>query len=456
MSKRFVRVISAIWLIAMAATCFVGCGKTDEEKTFPEYDTGKSFYIAGWGTPYATADDFRLAKEAGFSHFIVSETYSQSGTFTAQETLDFNKDAGMTSVMHIGNHYNSELEKPNTDYTNFEEYTDRICYSDEPVFSDYATLKQWAKEHDETYGNKFAYYVNLLSAAARTSELGDTEKTQTYENYVGRFCEDVLGEIKTGEKILSCDFYPIVESRGRTAIKTQWLYTLETLMYNAKQHNAKHEEFIQVVAHTNGNDTFPIATEESIRYQAYVLLNFETSGFTYFTYSSPVANYKNSCINLDKSQSLNDQYYYVKTVNAEIRAFEDIYLNYSVDGVMPVYGTENDYDVDEETGEILGNTVMRMMKKSVKKIDGVKSVTAEEDTLVSGMTDKDGNKALLITNFSNPYDGLYNTVDLTFEKSKKYTRLAVFRKGERKVYEIKDNKISLELEPGEGVFAMPA
>ena len=169
-----------------------------------------------------------------------------------------------------------------------------------------------------------------------------------------------------------------------------------------------------------------------------------------------MADFKNSCVNLDKSQSLNDQYYYVKTVNEEIRAFEDIYLNYSVNGVMAVYGTENDYDVDEETGEVLGNGTMRMMKKAVKRIDGVESITATEDTLVSDMTDKDGNKAMLITNFSDPYEGLDDAVEIKFDKNKKYTRLAVFRKGVRKVYEVKDNKITLELESGEGIFVMPA
>lgn len=459
MKKKWVRFTVAVLAVALTGMFFVACAK-DGAKTFPTYDEGKSFYVAGWGAPYAAEADYRLAKEAGINHFTVLEEYGPGGAFTAQGRLDLNKGAGISSVMHIGNDYNDStgdtLEKFDTDYNRFAEYADRVFYCDEPIYSNFATLKEWAKEHDEAYGSKFAYYVNLLSGAARPNEFGDTPQTQTFENYVSKFCSEVLSEIKTGEKILSCDMYPIVTKNGKTSILSTWLYTLETMMYNAKESGAKHEEFVQVTEHPNGGTNYPRATEESIRFQAYVLLNFETSGLTYFTYSSPMPDFKNSCVNLDKSQSLNDQYYYVKTVNAELRAIENIYLNYAVDGVMPVYGTENDYDVDDETGEVLGNSAMRMMKKAVKKIDGISQITATEDTLVSGMSDKDGNKAMLITNFSNPYDGLDDTVEIKFDKKAKYTRLAVFRKGERKVYEIKDDKITIELEPGEGIFAMVA
>ena len=454
MKKKWVQWVA----VAMSAMLLGGCSVSGagEEKQFPTYDTEESFYIAGWGGPYPSEADYALAKEAGINHFIVAEGYLPSGGFAAQHALDLNRSVGITGVLHIGNHYGSLLGKHETDYNDFTGYIDRVCYSDEPVYTDFGVLKQWAKEHDETYGDNFAYYVNLLSAGAHANELGDTIETQTFDNYVDSFCSEVLSEIKTGEKILSCDMYPIVQRNGKTSILTNWLYTLETMMYKAKAYKANHEEFVQVTEHPNGSLNYPRATEESIRYQVYVLLNFETSGFTYFTYSSPLADYKNSCVNIDKSQSLNDQYYYVKTVNAEIKAFENIYLNYSVDGVMPVYGTENDYDVNETTGEVLGNSVMRMMKKSVKTIDNVSSITATEDTLVSGMSDKDGNQAMLITNFSDPYEGLNDTLEIEFDKAAKYTRLAVYRKGVRKVYEIKNNKITLELESGEGIFVMPA
>ncbi len=453
MRKKGLRCVIAVMVAVVVGICSAGCA--GKEKTFPTYGTDKSFYIAGWGSPYAAEEDYRLAKEAGINHFLVVEAYSPSGTFIPTDLLELNKGAGITTVMHTNNDYgkavDGKLSLHDTDYKDFSEYIDRICYCDEPVYSNFSTLKEWAKAHDEKYGDEFTFYVNLMGSYMRTEEMGDTAETQNYDHFVDEFCSQVLSEIKTGKRVLSCDMYPFSRRNGRVSILTGWLYTLEKLMYSAKENGAVHEEFIQVTEHL----TNPKATEESIRYQAYVLLNFEVSGLTYFTYSSPFEDYKNSCVNLNKSQSLNDEYYYVKTVNSELRAFENIYLNYSVDGVMPVYGTENDYDVDEN-GEVIGNPLMRMMRRSLKSVDKVKSITATEDTLVSDMTDKDGNKAYLITNFSNPYDGNSDVVDITFDKKAKYTRLAVFRKGERKVYEVKDNKFTLELESGEGVFVMPA
>lgn len=446
------RVAVAALALTMALAPLSACsGGGTAEKVFPTYETNHSFYVAGWGCPYVAEEDYRLAKEAGINHFLVTEDYSKQNVFLKQAELDLGTGAGITSVMHVGNSYNSVLEKPDTDYNVFAEHIDRVCYSDEPIYKDFDTLKSWAAEHDQKYGNQFAFYVNLLGATEKLTDFSDTEETQTFEHYLEEYCEKVLGEIKTGEKILSCDYYPITENvtYGIKSIKLNWLYSLEQTMYYAHKYGAKHEEMIQVAKHKNGSDNYPESTENSLRFQAYVLLNFETTGFTYFTYSSPDSSFSGSCVNLNKSQSLNAQYDYVKKINEELRAFENIYLNYKVDGVMPVYSSENEDESDK-------NPVMKMMKYSQKSLDGVSSVVASQDTLVSGMSDKDENKAMVITNFSNPYDGDSDEVTIQFDSSKKYTRLAVFRKGERKVYEIKDNQITLELEMGEGVFVMPA
>lgn len=451
-TRNGMKVAATALALTMALASLSACkGGDTAEKTFPSYETNRSFYIAGWGGPYAAEEDYRLAREAGINHFLVPEEYSKQDIFLNQAVLDLNTNAGITGVMHVGNSYNSALKKHDTDYNAFAGHIDRVCYSDEPIYRDFDTLKEWAAEHDEKYGDKFAFYVNLLGATEKVTDFGSTADSQTFEHYLEEYCSKVLGEIKIGEKILSCDYYPIVENvtYGITSFRLNWLYSLEQTMHYAHEYGAKHEEMIQVAKHRNGSDNYPEATESSLRFQAYVLLNFETSGFTYFTYSSPDSGFSGSCVNLNKSQSLNDQYYYVKKINEELRAFENIYLNYKVDGVMPVYSSENEDESDE-------NPVMKMMKYSVASLDGVSSVVASQDTLVSGMSDKDGNKAMVITNFSNPYDGDSDEVTIRFDSSKKYTRLALFRKGERKVYEIKNNQITLELEMGEGVFVMPA
>ncbi len=400
----------------------------------------KSFYLGGWGSPHCEPKDYELARDAGIDHFLVTEEYSESGELKGKKEIDYAARVGIKSVLHIGNDYLSStktgLKKRDTDYGAIA--ADRICYSDEPIYANFPVLKAWAKEHDEKYGDTRTYYVNLLLVDMHPEEMGDTPETQTFDNYIGKFCSEVLSEIKKGERILSCDCYPLIIRDGKTVVRKKWLYNLETMMYNAVSCGAKHEEYVQVVEY---ND-LPRSTEESIRYQAYVLLNFGTSGLTYFTYSSPVADFKNSCVNLDESCSLNDQYYYVKNVNKELRAFENEYLNCSVDGVMPVYGTEYSLNKDSAIEE---------MKKPLSELYGVKSISATEDTLISEMTHGSGKKAYVITNFSNPYDGKTDTVDIKFDGKE---RLAVWQRGVRKEYEAKDGSFSLVLGAGDGVFVM--
>ena len=405
----------------------------------------KSFYMAGWGCPFCSRKDYEFANEAGINHFLVVENYSETGEFTAGKELEFAKAAGITSVMHVGNDYGNStkgtMRKFDTDYNAYSDMIDRICYSDEPIYTNFSLLKEWAKKHDEKYGDTLAFYVNLLLIDMYPREMGDTEETQTYENYVGKFCSEVLSEIKKGKRILSCDCYPILTKEGKITVRKNWLRGLEVMMENAKTYGARHEEYVQVVEHLD----FPKSTEESIRYQIYVLLNFETSGFTYFTYSSSLADYKNSCVNLDKSCSPNDEYYFVKTVNTEIRAFENEYLHCSVDGVMPIYGTKNSLGED---------SAMARIKRPARTLGGVASITATEDTLVSGMTRTDGKKAILVTNFSNPYDGRIDSVEIKLDDDSNLTKYTLYRKGKREECDAKEGKIWLDLEAGEGVFIL--
>ena len=109
---------------------------------------------------------------------------------------------------------------------------------------------------------------------------------------------------------------------------------------------------------------------------------------------------------------------------------------------MPVYGTEYSLNKDSAIEE---------MKKPLSELYGVKSISATEDTLISEMTHGSGKKAYVITNFSNPYDGKTDTVDIKFDGKE---RLAVWQRGVRKEYEAKDGSFSLVLGAGDGVFVM--
>lgn len=88
----------------------------------------------------------------------------------------------------------------------------------------------------------------------------------------------------------------------------------------------------------------------------------------------------------------------------------------------------------------------------MESLDKISSVTATQDTLVGQFHDKDGNKGYVVTNFSDPYDELDDKVVLNF---KDVNRAIVCRGGERKVYQIENNKLELDLGAGEGAFVIP-
>ena len=108
MRKKGLRCVIAVMVAVVVGICSAGCA--GKEKTFPTYGTDKSFYIAGWGSPYAAEEDYRLAKEAGINHFLVVEAYSPSGTFIPTDLLELNKGAGITTVMHTNNDYGKAVD----------------------------------------------------------------------------------------------------------------------------------------------------------------------------------------------------------------------------------------------------------------------------------------------------------------------------------------------------------
>ena len=58
----------------------------------------------------------------------------------------------------------------------------------------------------------------------------------------------------------------------------------------------------------------------------------------------------------------------------------------------------------------------------------------------------------MVTNFTQPYDGLFNTVKIKFDNAKK---VAVYTKGTEKIYVLKDNVFEYKLEAGQGAFMIP-
>ena len=80
------------------------------------------------------------------------------------------------------------------------------------------------------------------------------------------------------------------------------------------------------------------------------------------------------------------------------------------------------------------------------------TVSGTEDTLIGQFKDAEGRDGLIVTNFTDPIYQLKDTISFSFQDA---NRAMVYRRGERKIYEVKDNQLEITLSPGEGIFVIP-
>ncbi|MDE5666800.1 MAG: hypothetical protein K2I29_01005, partial [Clostridia bacterium] len=123
-----------------------------------------------------------------------------------------------------------------------------------------------------------------------------------------------------------------------------------------------------------------------------------------------------------------------------------VYLSFDWEGVMGVNGTINtEGDPEYENQAFAFHT-------ELDKLSCAKSVSATQDTLIGQFKDKDGRAGLMVTNFTDPTDEQKDVVSFEFNDA---NRAVVYRGGQRKIYEVKNNKVELKLAPGEGIFVIP-
>ena len=436
-----------VLLSAVLAFCGFACnngengggGKTEVGKiVLPEWSNDKAITISGWDSPINTLADYQLAKDMGLTHMFIDQFFARRGTAGYGEILGFCEQVGLKAIVNIGSYERHEnTQEDNTDYSQFPA-VDMINYWDEPWHSSFPRLEELAVEHTQKYGADIAFYVNLYPNTA-TSTFGG----KGFNGYVGDLADNVLSKVQ-GRKIISCDIYPFLKGRlGGHQMRSTWLAGVETVSTHAKRIGGESQFFLQATEHTTPDSNYRAMSEEDLRFQFFVLMAFGVKGFHYFTYrTSFIADFKKSCVDDKISGKTYPLYNYAKTVNTEIQAFDRVYMNFDWNGTMPVLGELGDgYNLNFDG-----------LNNAKEKIDALKSITAEQDALVGQFKDDKDRDGLIVTNFTDPADGLLNYVTLEFEDASK---ILMWRKGMRYLYEIKNNKFDIQLDSGEGVFIVP-
>jgi hypothetical protein len=245
--------------------------------------------------------------------------------------------------------------------------------------------------------------------------------------------------------MFSCDIYPLRELNGGRFIVNSWLSGVEGLALAAKKYGAESHFFIQATSFPSGGGLlFPAMTEADLRFQFFTNMAFGIRNFTYFTYrDSREPGFGESMVSGTVSCRKHALYDSAKAVNAEMKALQNIYFSFSWNGTLPVIGTEN------AAGS---NPNFDGLSAPLQRIPCVKAVAASRDTLIGEFYDQDGNSGLTVVNFTNPCEGLTDTVKFEFASAKK---AAVYAGGKEKVYTLQGGKLELKLEPGHGAFVIP-
>ncbi|MBR2337443.1 MAG: hypothetical protein IKA61_05830 [Clostridia bacterium] len=459
----------------------------------PEYSTDDYVQITAYAGPCPppksgavnTFTDYHFQKvaEAGFTHVIAlyeGNAVSPSGLSpkeqiiakskkaeeVALQALDMCEKYGLKYYVRDWTFYglSRELERlgiPLT-YENYDEvisamfseenqYINHPAYGgnfafDEPFYEELDGIA-WQAELYEKYvglnGNgQGEVMVNLYPSYIGSSVSNQGYKT--YEDYVNKYFEDIAPIIG----YVSYDFYPFkANAYTGSAMKTQYLFNLDLIAKKCKEtrntdNPIEMRTFIQTVGDFTGLRS--MSSIGDLRFQIYCALAFGSKEIKYYKYidaqdDSADADWALLSYSTGEYTWLYDC---AKTVNNEVHAFEDAYLNFEWEGVM--YNNA-DPMVDNQN-------FANMISKSAEH-PRIASIESTEDALMTYFKDKDGNDAFMLVNFTDPYFQKDNQVTVKFNDAR---ALLMYRLGQRIIVPLNtDGTYTFNLYSGEGRFVIP-
>ena len=320
-----------------------------------------------------------------------------------------------------------------TQYASYESFAG-IQIKDEPSAGFYNAIsagQDWWYEHFSEY----EYYCNLLPSYASYLQLFGSEADggYSYPDYVERFVET------TNPAYLSYDHYPFQRSGVGATIRPAYLYDLETFAEASKKYDIPFYCYQQCTKHLTytGPETY-----REYAWQVYTALTYGCRGlqtFKYWAYMVPEVNSNNLGNGLvDPDGNRMPLYYAVQQVNREIGSFEELYMNFSWEGTMPIGSS--------------GGSAYSLLRYPLESLYGVEQVSAEGDAIIGQFSDNRGNTAYMVTNYISPYKNESNLVTMKFNEAEK---VLICKKGRRIVQKLNNHTLVMQIGPGEGYFVIP-
>lgn len=442
-----------IYLLAFAtAFSFVGCGTVDE--TLPTYVSDEQFRFAAYISPppagvgsgtlvnnpnYITVENYRVMKDCGFNYAYSGHLRNEQDVIAALEVADevggikylVRDDSDLNAMLYDESgtrEWDEQKAKVAAKWEKFMQYDSfgGAMIIDEPnakYFGNIRAVKDW---YVEKYPS-LDFNTNLLPNWAGANQLG----SESYDKYVSDFMETVE------PSQISYDYYPFVDRNGKQAFfRTGFFSNLETIAYTAKEHDVPFYVYLLTLAHLQYSE---MTHYSDIAWQVYNAMAFGCRGAQTFTYWTLMQDGQTGVV--DSYGRPTACYYALQEVISEVRAMENVYMNFDWQGTMA-------YVADEDRP----NVHLRAMSRTLESHPRIKSLSATEDVIAGTFKDEDGKDAFMICNVTLPADRKTATVTVNFNDA---TRAIVYAKGKAFVRKLDKGTLKIDVGAGEGWFVIP-
>lgn len=414
------KIISILALTVCLTLMMSACGSVSlEELNTPVFEDDQEMVIGVWSGSMANWNElhFSYLQEADINLLVGASEYI---TYTEQ-FFDMAETAGVR-VIPDSRKWDGEVPSF-VEHPAFAGY----CVWDEPASSDFEKLAEKKTQWEGLIADKM-FFVNVFPGWAGTALGG------SFDSYISNYLQTVQPEV------LCFDHYPLMkDSNENTVVRDTFFSDMDICSHYAKQSGV--DFWFTLLA--SGHLDYVNPTEEEFRWQMAVGQAYGARGLLHYVYTSHDSDY--TCPIDWRSQTPTELYENMAAANAEVAAWDHIYMSYDWQGTATIGGSNNPYT----------SIYFQLCQYAVKPTEntGITSISSNEDLLCGIFEDANGNKAYMITNATNPAEEKDATVTLTLDKE--YKGVLVIDRGAQTTKLLEKQAITIEIEASEGVFIIP-
>lgn len=291
---------------------------------------------------------------------------------------------------------------------------------------------------NENYGGKgYEFFSNLFACHNPTALAGSLGKS--YDDYAETYL-DILDKAESVNKHHSVDYYTL----RKKVDGTPYMYETNLIAHldaaeRAKAHGVGFSAYVQTFGGNTDGMSYRIpASFADINWNVYNILSFGAHTMKYYSY----IGYTNETAMIVEGEP-SDIYYWVQQANEYVKKYEHVLLSFNWEHTYTNVGTGS---------RSASNEAFDLIRDKVKPITDVKTVTSKYDITMSEFSDKDDTKAFMLFNYDDPCYLRKNKVKLSFENA---DGIMYYRNGEPTTQVLENGSFEIELEAGEGIFAIP-